>query len=39
MRWTARRRDRPDDAPPSSTPHQPSPYDKILEKELKNFDG
>ena len=39
MRWTARRRATPEDPAPPPTPPAPSRYDKILEKELKNFDG
>jgi cytochrome c-type biogenesis protein CcmH len=39
MRWTARRRATPEAAASPPTPHAPSQYDKILEKELKNFDG
>jgi cytochrome c-type biogenesis protein CcmH/NrfF len=39
MRWTARRRATPDAPALPPTPHAPSQYDKILEKELKNFDG
>lgn len=34
MRWSRRRA-----APPPVHPVPPSPYEKILEKELKNFDG
>jgi cytochrome c-type biogenesis protein CcmH/NrfF len=37
MRWTKRRRATPEGPAPAA--HVPSPYDKILEKELKNFDG
>jgi len=38
LRWVGRR---PPAPPPTaeSQPHMPSPYDKIIEKELKNFDG
>jgi len=39
MRWTARRRPLSAAPPQPPTPHAQSPYDKILEKELKNFDG
>jgi cytochrome c-type biogenesis protein CcmH len=39
LRWTARRRATPEVAVPPPAPHEPSQYDKILEKELKNFDG
>ena len=38
MRWTTRRRPPPGAQAPA-TPQAPSQYDKILEKELKNFDG
>ena len=38
MRWTARRQATPEAPAPPPAPHVPSPYDKILEKELKNFD-
>jgi cytochrome c-type biogenesis protein CcmH len=37
MRWTVRRRVAPE--PTAPQPRAPSPYDKILEKDLKNFDG
>jgi cytochrome c-type biogenesis protein CcmH len=36
MRWSRRRAAPP---PPAVHPVPPSPYEKILEKELKNFDG
>jgi len=39
MRWTARRRAHPEVPVTPAAPQPPSPYDKILEKELKNFDG
>ena len=39
MRWTGRRRAIPEVPAPPTAPHAPSHYDKILEKELKNFDG
>jgi cytochrome c-type biogenesis protein CcmH len=39
MRWTARRHATAGTPTPPEAPHEPSPYDKVLEKELKNFDG
>jgi len=38
LRWSGRKRTRPA-VPPETPPRAPSPYDKILEKELKNFDA
>lgn len=39
VRWTARRRATPETPAAPAAPQAASPYDKILEKELKNFDG
>jgi len=39
LRWTSRHRKPPDDSAAPPAPPVPSPYDKILEKELKDFDG
>jgi cytochrome c-type biogenesis protein CcmH/NrfF len=38
LRWSARGRPAPEPVAPAA-PHTASPYDKILEKELKDFEG